>query len=116
MMHLGSLMLMASLSMACSTQDNPMVVTAHRGASGIAPESSVFAYEEALKLPVDYLEGDIQRTQDGHLVIYHDASLGPDTDVELFFPHRREQPIETFSWAELSQLSSGKWFNITNKD
>ncbi len=116
MMHLGGLMLMATLSMACSTQNNPMVVTAHRGASGIAPESSVFAYEEALKLPVDYLEGDVQRTQDGHLVIFHDASLGADTDVELFFPHRRNQPIETFTWAELSQLSSGKWFNMTHKD
>ena len=116
MMHVGSLMLMATLSMACSTQSNPMVVMAHRGASGVAPESSLFAYEEALRLPVDYLEGDIQRTKDGQLVIYHDASLGSDTDVELFFPQRREQNIETFTWAELSQLSSGKWFNIANKD
>ena len=100
----------------CALASEDMWVIAHRGASGTAPESSRFAYEQALKLPVDYIEGDIQRTQDGVLVIFHDALLGSDTDIEHVFPKRREDNIETFTWAELQQLKSGKWFNIKHKD
>jgi len=100
----------------CALASEDIWVIAHRGASGTAPESSRYAYEQALALPVDYLEGDIQRTQDGVLVIFHDALLGSDTNIEHVFPQRREENIETFTWAELQQLKSGKWFNIVNKD
>ena len=108
--------MMASMAMACTSPERGMTVMAHRGASGLAPESSLFAYQEALKLPVDYLEGDVQRTKDGILVLFHDGHLGSDTDVELVYPDRIEEPIETFTWEELAKLSSGKWFNRKHKD
>lgn len=108
--------LFLSQNIACTPSVDQPLVIAHRGASGTAPESTRFAYEQALQLPVDYIEGDVQRTQDGVLVIFHDAQLGSDTDIELVFPERRDDLIETFTWNELNQLHSGKWFNIRHKD
>ena len=108
--------LLFAQSAACSKPSQPMTIIAHRGASGVAPESTLIAYEKAFKLSVDYLEGDIQRTKDGVLVLFHDEFLSSDTNIENVFPDKINEPIEHFTWEELQQLSSGKWFNIRFKD
>jgi glycerophosphoryl diester phosphodiesterase len=45
----------------------------HRGARGPRPENTVAAFELALAT-VDGLETDVQRTRDGHLVLWHDLA------------------------------------------
>ena len=50
-------------------------VIAHRGASFDAPESTAAAYTLARDLGADYLEMDLQRSQDGELIALHDNSL-----------------------------------------
>jgi glycerophosphoryl diester phosphodiesterase len=50
-------------------------VTAHRGASLHAPENTLAAFREALAAGADYVELDVQRTRDGHVVVIHDGDL-----------------------------------------
>ncbi|MBL8021288.1 MAG: hypothetical protein JNM27_16580 [Leptospirales bacterium] len=91
-------------------------IVAHRGASYLAPEETRAAYLLARELGADYLEGDVQRTRDGVLVLVHDDTLERTSDVARVFPGREKNTIETFTLAELSQLDFGTWFNEKNKD
>jgi len=57
-----------------------VVVSAHRGGAAYAPENTMVAYRNALRLGVDQYETDTQLTKDGKLVLLHDASLDRTTD------------------------------------
>jgi glycerophosphoryl diester phosphodiesterase len=52
-----------------------IAVTAHRGASLRAPENTLAAFREAAEAGADYVELDVQRTRDGHIVVIHDGDL-----------------------------------------
>lgn len=52
----------------------PLVI-AHRGASAIAAEHSLEAYERAIDEGADGLECDVRMTLDGHLVCVHDRRI-----------------------------------------
>ena len=52
----------------------------HRGAAGHAPPGNTLAsIDAALRIGVDLVEVDIQRTCDGHLIVLHDRLLQPST-------------------------------------
>lgn len=53
------------------------LVVAHRGASAIAPENSLEAFERAIELGADMVEFDVRRSADGVLVISHDPLPPP---------------------------------------
>lgn len=55
-------------------------ITAHRGASGTAPENTLSAIGLAVKEGADYAEIDIRMTKDKVPVLLHDASLERTTD------------------------------------
>jgi len=86
-------------------------VVAHRGARGLAPESTQLAYELARDLGADYLEGDVQQTKDGVLVIRHDADLKRTTNVAKVYPQRADAPVSAFTFAELQKLDASGWFS-----
>lgn len=48
---------------------------AHRGASKYRPENTMSAFSEAVRMGVNGIETDIQRTKDGVLVLFHDNTL-----------------------------------------
>lgn len=50
-------------------------IFAHRGASTVAPENTLPAFEKALELGADGIELDAQATADGQLVVLHDYNL-----------------------------------------
>lgn len=56
------------------------MVVAHRGASGHEEEHTWKAYDKAIEMGADYIEQDLQLTQDGHLVISHDSTVDRMTD------------------------------------
>jgi glycerophosphoryl diester phosphodiesterase len=91
-------------------------VIAHRGASYDAPESTAPAYLLARDLGADYLELDLQRTRDGVLIALHDDNLKRTTNVTQRFPDRAEQPVSSFTLAELKSLDAGTWFNTAHPD
>jgi glycerophosphoryl diester phosphodiesterase len=56
------------------------LITAHRGASGIAPENTLAAVKKALEIGVDRIEVDVQQTSDGVVVCLHDKTLDRTTN------------------------------------
>jgi glycerophosphoryl diester phosphodiesterase len=52
-----------------------VAVTAHRGASAVAPENSMAAFRAAMDAGAGYSELDVQRTRDGEIVVMHDGDL-----------------------------------------
>lgn len=51
---------------------------AHRGGRGLAPENTLAAFRNALRIGVTTLETDLAVTRDGRLVLSHDPKLNPD--------------------------------------
>ncbi|WP_425332002.1 glycerophosphodiester phosphodiesterase [Staphylococcus pasteuri] len=77
---------------------------AHRGASGYAPEHTFNSYDKSHReLGASYIEIDLQRTKDGHLVAMHDETVDRTTNG-----HGR---VEDYTLDELKKLDAGSWFN-----
>ncbi|MBU4501284.1 MAG: glycerophosphodiester phosphodiesterase family protein, partial [Nanoarchaeota archaeon] len=53
---------------------------AHRGFSAIAPENSLEAFRNVVKLKVDMVEFDIHKTKDNHIVVIHDDNVERTTN------------------------------------
>lgn len=67
---------------------------AHRGGSHLAPENTLAAFRNALTMPVDAIELDVQMTRDGQAIVFHDATVDRVTDgtgnfLDLDFPYVR---------------------------
>ena len=58
----------------------PPQVIAHRGGPAFAPENTIAAFENAIAQGVDWLELDVQMTQDGELVVIHDETVDRTTN------------------------------------
>lgn len=71
----------------------------HRGAAGHAPENTLIALQKGIELGVDFVEFDVQRTNDGMLVLFHDRTLG---SLE---PRRRR--VSDLSWSSLQTVEIG---------
>jgi glycerophosphoryl diester phosphodiesterase len=60
-------------------KDNPAkkfpIIFAHRGANNFAPENSLQAFEEALKMGCDGVEMDLRYTASGEVIVFHDRNL-----------------------------------------
>ena len=52
-----------------------MIVTAHRGFSGLYPENTMLAFAKAEEAGADEIELDVQLSRDGQVVVFHDDSL-----------------------------------------
>ena len=51
-----------------------VLLIAHRGASKLAPENTLKAFQKAIDLNADYVEFDVHQTKDGEIVIMHDGN------------------------------------------
>lgn len=78
-------------------------IAAHRGASGVAPENTFAAYNEALKAGADMIEVDVQMTIDKQIICYHDFRLGRTT--------HGKKPIGRLPWKYLRKLDVGSWYD-----
>lgn len=76
---------------------NQFVVIAHRGDHTKAPENTLQAFEAAIAAGADYVEVDLRTTNDGHLIVYHDATLGRMTNGA--------GNVKALTLAEVRQLS-----------
>lgn len=75
---------------------------AHRGAAGLAPENTLASIQAAVAAGADRLEVDVQRTADGTLVLFHDATLERTTDGA--------GRLAEASWETVRRLDAGGWF------
>lgn len=88
-----------------------VVATAHRGASGYAPENTLAAFRLGVDQGADLVESDVQRSKDGVLVLMHDTTLSRTTDVEQVFPERAPWRVSDFTYEEIQRLDAGSWFS-----
>jgi glycerophosphoryl diester phosphodiesterase len=80
-----------------------VVIIAHRGASGHAPEHTFAAYDRALEMGAHFIEQDLQQTADGELVVIHDDTLDRTTDGS--------GPVSALTLQQLRELDAGSWFH-----
>ena len=59
---------------------NRFLVSCHRGCTERAPENTVAAARDAVRIGADLIECDVRTTADGHLVIMHDSTVDRTTD------------------------------------
>jgi glycerophosphoryl diester phosphodiesterase len=81
---------------------NRILVVAHRGSSGSAPENTVAAFEMALESGADIIECDVRLTRDEQVVVFHDRNLDRTTNGD--------GPVEGKMLEELRRLDAGSWF------
>ncbi len=77
-------------------------ITAHRGASGLAPENTWAAIDKAVELGCDGIEIDVQVTSDGKVVLFHD-----NTTKRIACSRK---VITKSSYEQLKDLDIGGWF------
>ncbi|MCB9192171.1 MAG: glycerophosphodiester phosphodiesterase [Flavobacteriales bacterium] len=94
------LVLLLFISLGATAQR--VKVTAHRGASGYAPENTFSAIRKALEIGVDRIEVDVQQTADGEIVCLHDKKLNRTTDTK--------GKVKKFTYAELQQVNAHHTF------
>jgi glycerophosphoryl diester phosphodiesterase len=81
----------------------PVMVIAHRGFSGAAPENTLASFSKAVEIGSDMIELDVQLSRDGKVVILHDDTLERTTNG-------RGRAAD-FPLAELKELDAGSWFS-----
>lgn len=60
--------------------DDRVLIIAHRGGKGLAPENTMAAFTHSVELRVDVLEMDLRQSNDGALIILHDGKVDRTTD------------------------------------
>ncbi len=79
-----------------------MLVIAHRGASGSAPENTLAAFKKAAALGAAFIETDLQLSRDARFVAIHDATVNRTTNGQ--------GAVHEMTLAELRRLDAGSWF------
>lgn len=87
-----------------------VLVMAHRGFRGIAPENTLLAAQKGYDSGADYWELDVAASSDGELFIMHDDNLVRTTNVKAVFPDRSPWIIYDFTSKELKSLDAGFWY------
>ena len=79
-----------------------VLVIAHRGASGHAPENTLAAFRRAVALGATFIETDLQLTRDTRLVAIHDDTVDRTTNGK--------GRVHDLTLNELRRLDAGSWF------
>lgn len=82
----------------------PLIV-AHRGASALAPENTLAAFQKAFDDGAEGIEFDVQLAKDAIPVVVHDEDLNRLSGTENF--------VARMTSVELQKLDVGSWFNLT---
>lgn len=88
--------------------DDNVIVVAHRGAAGAAPENTLAAIRQAIDDKTDWVEIDVQETRDGQVVVVHDSD----------FMKLAGNPVKVWEadLATIQQIDIGSWFGAEFAD
>jgi len=79
-----------------------ILVMAHRGASGSAPENTLAAFHLAAESGADFAELDVQLSLDGEVVVIHDLTLDRTTNLA--------GEVRDYTLSELQAADAGSWY------
>lgn len=103
-----------------------MMIAAHRGFWYKAPENSIKAIEEAIRMGADMAEVDIHQTKDGTLILMHDNALERTTTIDehpnyiniikrlkpgITYAHAGEALVSNVTWEELNMRNPDNGFH-----
>lgn len=77
-------------------------IVGHKGASGVAPENTLAAFQKAMDMGADMIEIDVHYTKDGEVVVFHDEDVDRTTNGT--------GKVHKFTLEEIKQLDAGSWF------
>ena len=105
------LILLSQLAfVACSEEESKMetkkkniMVVAHRGASGYAPENTLSAMKKAIEMKAEMSELDVQETADGEIILLHDNTTKRTGKKDL--------NIWELNYDDLKDIEVGEWFS-----
>ena len=100
---ISGLLIIAGFIACQSKSPKEIRITAHRGASGLAPENTMASVVLAMKIGAHFSEIDVQETADGELILLHDNSLNRTTD--------RDGNIWEQNLSDLQGVDAGSWFS-----
>lgn len=79
-------------------------IIAHRGASALAPENTMAAFELAYEQGAEGIETDVHLTKDNIPVLIHDENVKRTTNSTGY--------IKDYTFDQLKQLDAGSWFSV----
>lgn len=80
-----------------------VTITAHRGASAVAPENTLAAFQAAIDAGADAIEFDVRLSGDGAVVVFHDS------DFLRVAGDRR--PVAETPLSTMRDIDLGSWFD-----
>lgn len=83
----------------------PLII-AHRGASALAPENTLAAFQKAIEDGAEGIEFDVRLSKDGIPVVFHDSGLKRLA--------QNDSQVIDYSLDELRNFDVGSWFNRKN--
>ena len=89
--------------MNCQKSGKSVIVTAHRGASGLAPENTLAAFKKAIEFQADFSELDVHLSKDGKVILMHDETVDRTTNGSGV--------VWELDAKELKALDAGSWFS-----
>ncbi len=75
------------------------MIIAHRGASSMAPENTLTAFEKAIEVGADCIELDVRRSSDDSLMVIHDETIDRTTNGS--------GKVDSYSYQQLKAFSAG---------
>jgi glycerophosphoryl diester phosphodiesterase len=79
------------------------IILAHRGDLAHAPENTLPSFQQAIQKGADGVELDAKLTSDGHVVVFHDTTVGRTTNGS--------GKLASFSLEAIRNLDAGSWFH-----
>ncbi len=101
------LILSSIFSMNSHTNHTPQVI-AHRGGANLAPENTLAAFRNAIRLGADMIEIDVEQTADSVVMVLHDTKVDRTTDGEGH--------LEKLTYDYVKKLDAGSWFSEKYQD
>jgi glycerophosphoryl diester phosphodiesterase len=86
---------------------NKPLIIGHRGASAVAPENTMTAFEAARAAGADGVEFDVRLTMDGIPVVIHDDTLRRTAGLA--------KRIDKLTMDDLEKVDVGSWFTRSRK-
>ena len=80
-----------------------MIICGHRSLASKAPENTLAGLTAAHAAGLTWVEIDVQLSQDGQVVVFHDQRLGRCTDGS--------GTLRQHTWQQLQALDAGRWFS-----
>jgi glycerophosphoryl diester phosphodiesterase len=82
-------------------------IFAHRGDAAHFPENTLAAFKSAVEIGADVIETDVQRSSDGHFVVFHDETIDRITEGA--------GRIDGYTVGELKSFDAGYRYSFDGK-